>query len=312
MQRNYQICTSTPTIAELKEEGTWNEARDELMRNDGYESMNYLEELAEDAGFDLVKKKKEKYEHTVKHECNETCKFGIPFDIEEMEHTNCLIVGANRTGKTRLACAIASVVKTFNWRVLVFDNSGKWKEVSDMQSCYMVTESNFDREYVFPEESCIFDMSLLKPNQQQQFVDKALEILWNTQVKDCKQKVLVILEEGQLYMRNIRWESSQNLMRIASVGRNWGIRVLTIVCDLALLDPAYTRLAAQRYYGRLYSESNSKRRFRSYHGGDWLKIVLELDVGCFIYMNKNSLKIVKIPLFKPKRQIVVSRQVVNA
>jgi hypothetical protein len=45
----------------------------------------------------------------------------------------------------------------------------------------------------------------------------------------------------------------------------------------------------------------SKRRFRNYYGLDWCRIAQELDLGFFIYLLRDKLKVVHVPLFEPKR-----------
>ena len=86
-----------------------------------------------------------------------------------------------------------------------------------------------------------------------------------------------------------------------SAGRNHAIRILAVSVDLALIDSAFIRLCGQRYYGRLNIEENSKRKFRNYHGLDWTRVATELDLGYFIYLLRDRLKIIHVPLFQPKR-----------
>ena len=281
----------TPTLAELRENGFLSLAQSELMRD------NARAQSEEWVGYN---------EHVAKYDSSLTYNFGIPFDIEEQEDSNNLITGANKTGKSRLACGIASVLQTFDWKIRVFDNVGIWKKISDIPVFYMITKRNYDKEekewvYPFPETSMIFDMSLLKPIMQKKFVDSVLEKLWNKQVKNGSRWTLIILEEFQLYGRNIRGSAAQNILRIMSAGRNHKIRVLAITVDLALIDTVFIRLCSQRYYGRLSIEENSKRKFRNYHGLDWCRIATELDLGFFIYLVKDKLQVVNVPCFETKR-----------
>lgn len=140
------------------------------------------------------------------------------------------------------------------------------------------------------------------PDHQKLFVDKVLRDLWDSRVNNpSNQWALVVFEEAQLFMRNIRGSVSQNLLRIASAGRDLKVRILAITVDLALIDPSIIRLCSQRYHGRLGIEDNGKRKFRGYYGGDWCRIAQELDLGFFIYLFKNKLKVVHVPLFEPKR-----------
>ena len=191
---------------------------------------------------------------------------------------------------------------------MAIDNTGIWHKISDIPTFYTMREQrNYDPQskewyYPFPTSSTIFDTSLLIPDLQKSFVNDVLERLWNAQVRNpSKQWTLIILEEAQLFMWNIRGSVAQNLLRICSVGRNQGIRTLAITVDLALIDASFIRLTSQRYYGRLNIEENSKRKFRNYHGLDWCRIAQELDLGYFIYLLRDKLKIVHVPLFQPKR-----------
>ena len=236
----------------------------------------------------------------------ESGKFSIPFNVEEQQDSNTLVCGANKTGKSLLSCGITSILQNLNWKIVAFDPVGNYKTISDIPTYYNVTKTNYDREekkwfYPYPEDSIIFDMSLLKPIQQKSFVDTVLEQLWDTQVKNSSRRTLVILEEFQLYGRTVRGSASQNILRIMSAGRNHKIRVLAVTVDLALIDTAFIRLTSQRFYGRINVEENSKRKFKNYHGGDWLRICQELDLGYFVYMLRDKLKVVKVQCFETKR-----------
>ena len=236
-------------------------------------------------------------------------KFNIDFDIPEQQKSNTLISGTNNTGKSRLACGICSILKNIDWKIVAFDNVGIWRKISDIPSFYQIRKArNYDPEtkswyYPYPIKSTLFDMSLLIPDLQRSFVNDCLERIWNTQVRmSTKQWTLIALEEFQLYGRSIRGSVSQNILRVMSAGRFHKLRVLGITVDLALCDPAFIRLCQQRYHGRLGIEGNAKRRFRDYYGIDWCRIATEgLDVGYFIYLLRDKLKIIYIPLFETKR-----------
>jgi hypothetical protein len=229
-------------------------------------------------------------------------------NIEETQKSNILISGTNCTGKSRLSCYIASILQTLSWKIIVFDPCGIYQKISDIPFFYIVTKhKNYDAEkkvwlFPFPKTSMIFDMSLLKPCDQKKFADVVLDKLWNQQVKNGSQWTLIILEESQMFMQNIRGSISQSILRICSAGRNHKIRMLAVTPDLALLDTAYIRLSQQRYHGKLAIEENSKRKFRAYYGCDWTRIATELDLGYFIYMLRNRLKVVCVPLFETKRK----------
>jgi len=235
-------------------------------------------------------------------------KFDIPFDIQEAMKSNILVSGSNATGKSRLSAGICSILQTFNWKILCFDNTGVWRQISDLSTVYQLSENrNYDKEreewyYPFPAESMIFDTSLLLPVMQKSFVDDVLRRLWNAQVWNPQnQWTLVALEEFQLFGRDVRSNVAQNILRICSAGRNHKVRVLAITVDLALVDSAFIRLCGQRYHAKLSIEENAKRKFRAYYGLDYTRIATELDLGFFLYYLNEKLKIIHVPLFQPSR-----------
>jgi len=235
-------------------------------------------------------------------------KFDIPFDIQEAMKSNILVSGTNHTGKSRLACGICSVLQTFNWKIVAFDNTGIYQKISDIPFFYRLSQNrNFDKEreewyFPFPTESMVYDMSLLLPIQQKSFVNDVLERIWNAQVYNPQnQWTLLALEEAQLYLRDIRGISGQNILRCASAGRNHKIRVLAITPDLALIDSAFIRLTNQRYHAKISSEENGLRKFRNFYGLDNTRITRELELGYFLFYLNDKIKIIHVPLFQPSR-----------
>lgn len=223
------------------------------------------------------------------------------FDLPECQRSNLLISGTNNTGKTNLACLVASVLQRLGWRVVAFDSSGAWLEQSDIPVYATV---NFDSEsetFKIPlfQDSILYDLTLLLPTEQTQFVDLVLLDLRHRQLEsDRKRWTMVFLEEAQLYCKNVRGTVSQNILRIMSVGRNQRVRVCCVSPDLALLDNSFIRLTGQRFHARLGIEENGKRKFRAYYGLDWLRVTLEHDLGFYTYLLKDKLQVVKVPLFE--------------
>lgn len=231
--------------------------------------------------------------------------FRVEFDIGEAKKSNILISGTNSTGKSRLAAGIASILQEQGWRIIVFDNCGVWRKISNVPTYTLVTALNvLGKVYPMFNESIIYDIPLLTPDMQKQFVDQVLRDLWDSRVNsDSEQWILVVLEEFELYGRNTRGSTAQNLFRMMHAGRNLKIRVLRITTDLALIDASFIRLCQQRYHARLSIEENSKRKFRAYYGGDWTRIATEgLDLGYFIYLLRDKLKLIHVPLFQTTRK----------
>jgi hypothetical protein len=188
------------------------------------------------------------------------------------------------------------------WKVIVFDNSGVWRDISDIPY-YIEVEP---RQYYYMVQtlgvSAIYDISNLIPKDQQRFTDMFLQHVWDNRLSYGFEWLMVILEEAQLYARNIRGKVAQNLLRIGSAGRNRQVRVVAITPDLALIDASLIRLCGQRYHARLGIEENAKRKFRAYYGKEITKTATELQTGEFLYLNNNQLTKIQAPLFEPLSQ----------
>jgi hypothetical protein len=222
-------------------------------------------------------------------------------DLAEIEASNILISGTNKTGKSRLAAGICSVLQSFDWKILVFDNSGAWRTISDLPF-YVKLRTDSDR-YRLPvtSQSLLIDTSNLTIDYQRELVDKTALDLWLHRDQYGSRWILLVFEEFQLFGRTIRSRQTQNLLRIMTAGRNKQIRVLAVTVDLALIDAALIRLCSPRFHARLGVEENSKRKFRAYYGTDWTETATDLKLGEFVRLSTNRLDLVSIPLFKPKR-----------
>jgi len=294
-RQNGMMASITPSFQELLEGGYVFSATHALMvDNPTHEAYAHLEKEAHAHGYVLKKESIGYLKSCLKHSM-----FSIPFDLQQAERTNTLISGGNYTGKSRLACGIASLVSHFKWHVICFDNSGIWRHISDLP-CVFTVEKSIP---LMSDTSLIYDLSFLKPSTQRKLIEKFLEDFWNyTRRLRRKERMqtLLIFEEFELIGRNARY--ADNLHRILHVGRNLKIRSLAITTDLALIDPSFIRLCQQRYHGKLGIEENSKRKFRNYYGNDYTRIACEgLEVGDFIYLNRGKLRVVSVPLFEAKR-----------
>lgn len=224
-------------------------------------------------------------------------KYLYPLDIDEAKRSNILVTGTNQTGKSLLSMAIADILMNEDWRVLTFDSVGHWREKSSIPEYLIATQKNL--EWTITDESLIYDISRLLPFFQREYLEVVLSELWNHAIETKPNYwSLIILEEAHLYMRYIRGLVSQNLMRMASVGANWKIRILAISPSLTGLDSEFIRLSQQRHHFRLGNELNSKRRMRAYYGLDYTRISLKLPIGTCLYYLNEKLTICSLPLFK--------------
>jgi len=268
-----------PTLEELREEGFIISAQHSLMRDP------IANPIAK-----WVTKEKPK-----------TQVYPFAFDWREAEKSNILVSGTNSTGKSRLACKLAHILKTLGWRIICFDNSSVWQKISDLEICITISEDeNFYQIPILEDKSVVYDISQLIPQEQKKLIDFVLRDVWENRNGENFEWLLIILEEFELYGRTTRGNIAQNIFRIMHAGRNRMIRTLAISTDLALVDSSFIRLCSLRYHGRINFEANSKRRFRQYYGKEWLQIANSLELGNFIYLNRDKLQQIKVPLFEAK------------
>lgn len=224
--------------------------------------------------------------------------YDFELDIPLLEKTNLLISGSNASGKTTLSCKICNILKTFDWSIIVFDNVGNWKTRSDLD--YFVEVQPFAN---YPEnilkENVVFDISNIHLNWQRATVNYILSLLWNTRTVNETQHLLVVLEESEIYCKNLRGAVNQEILRIMHSGRNRKIRVLAITTDLALLDTTFIRLCQQRFHGRIGIEENSRRKLKAYYGKECLETVENLSLGEFLYLHNTTLKVIRSEDYQP-------------
>jgi len=292
-RQNHKINLNNPEIDELLENGDFEKARNSLMRSETRQYKDYVEKEARSLGL-----LKDESIDMSKHACK------LSYDFEEQKKSNTLITGMNQVGKSRLAMLLASTLRENDFNVIAFDNSGSWKDVSDLPNYNLVSKEN--KANISPSRNMLLDISLLRPSDQRTFVDQVLEYFWLSHVNaNSKEWQIIILEEFQLYGRWLRGRLSENIYRIMSVGANQKIRIIAITPSMSLIDPLFIRLCSQRFHFKLSIEENSLRKFRRYYGGDFTKIVQNLDVGFCLHYLKGKIRIVKVPLFKGIEKVIV-------
>ena len=280
----------TPTIAEMKESGFYQTAQHLLMCSNPYKIV-------------VEKPSKSTFKPTAKF-----TDFYDLLDLEECKASNILVSGTNKTGKSRLACGVASVLQSLGWKVIAFDNSGSWKSISDIPNLLVLEPNRTEYNLPLTKKSLLVDISNLTLDKQKELVDSVCSDIWINRGLYGSGWLLLILEEFELYAKNLRGTATQNLKRICHAGRNKQVRVLGVTTDLSLVDPSFIRLTQQRFHARLGIEVNCKRRFRGYYGKEWLEVATRLQLGEFIRLVRDQLSLVRVPLFEPKRKPQLQQQ----
>lgn len=222
----------------------------------------------------------------------------LPLSVKECKRSNVLVSGTNSQGKSLWSMYICDRLMRKGFQIMVFDNSGVWKRKSSIPFYIQVKDQWFSFKDEFLDMNIIFDISLLLPDYQKSFIELVLNEVWLDRAENPNPKwLLIVCEESQLYLRNIRSLISQQFFRVASAGRNLKIRVLAISPSIVSVDSEFRRLSQQRYQFKLPNELNTVKRFKSLYGKDWVKKALNLKVGqCLYYLNEQIRK-VKVPLF---------------
>jgi hypothetical protein len=279
--RNGDPCFSvTPTTEELSENGFIQTARSMLM-TDQYRSQvegkDYVENLED-----------------------------FTFDVSEALQNGIYTVGTRGCGKSDLNMYVAQKLMSEGIIVLVFDPSVDWIKRSNVSK--YVTVQPF-APITIPTESIIYDVSLLTPPQQREFVERFNRALVEYQISNTKEKwYFCIFEEAHtyFYQGSLKSTAMQYTVRALTQGRNFRISMALITQFSSMLDKDSMKFMVQRYFG-VSNEPNDV----SYLKGFLNKHVQELktlDSGEFLYFNKGKISKVHIESFKSevrKTQIVI-------
>ena len=278
--RNGDPSFITPTEQELKENGHWQCAVSELMRS------NHRSEIESDY-VDFPQ------EFTV--------------NIEQLFQSNGLILGSRHTGKSDLAMLISDAIKN-NAVVLVFDPSKDWIERSSIKR-YMKVEPHTILDV--PNESVVFDISLLSPTQQQATLERFSRTLFEhqAQTQDRKQ-YLVICEEAHtcFYQNVMRSKNAVNSVRMLSVGRNVDICCLLISQFASMLDKFCVKHSTSQVWLGFTREPNDLKYLRQFLGSQ-VELLPKLNDGEFLYLTRKGTQKIAIEPYEgttAKEQIVVS------
>jgi len=142
-----------------------------------------------------------KISNAAKHDSSMTYD-GFPLDLAELKKSNVLVSGTNQQGKSRASMFLADIAMRENWQIVVFDNVGIWKHKSSIPIFYEVSEVSMS--YVLTEQSIIYDISLLLPSYQKEFVENVLADLWKMKLENPNGKwLLVIFEDSSYTLRTL-------------------------------------------------------------------------------------------------------------
>lgn len=277
----------TPAREELKESGYYLESRNELMRGEGYEALDYLERIARESGFELVKAKKD----------NRYCEDLEIFPIEAILREGAFATGGRGSGKTNLLKLLVVEALKRKVRVKVFDPTLAWKtffleRIKVKRKSY--TPSLWNRTY---------DTSRLSVLENRNFVSEMLakdveEAIVSTDM-GYKPSCLVVIEEAQniIPSHSLRAKRFLEISRFITQSRNFGMSYILSTQRCASVDVNAIEVSGIRYFFKLEGERNLRKvRF-------WLpKFVVwrlrDLKVGEAYIQFGSKFRLARLPKFE--------------
>lgn len=286
--RNHSISSINPEVSELKESGTYEEAKRELMRSEDSEYQTYIEKEAARLG--LISDKVE----------GEVCGFEI--DIEELVRSGLSIAGGKGTAKSNLAMIIADKLLRKGFVVKVFDISRVWEKKSSVPNLIQVKNDSSLRIDLY--QSTIFDLSRLTPKACKDFISKVLQLEWNYQLdvaEEERKTIIYVFEEVQFLVPqgSLRSNEAQYVLRLMTTGRNFQLGYIGITQRPALSDTSVFELSFQRYFSRMDGQNDIKK-VSNYVGAEKAGQLQNLRLGQFYYDRGAETKLIETEEFKSR------------
>lgn len=226
-------------------------------------------------------------------------------DIKEVFESNALILGSRHTGKSDVAMLICDRAKKEGAIVVVFDPSLDWIARSSIMRYIRVDRP---RSLEVPDQSVIYDISLLSPMQQTKIVERFSKRLFKAQAEATDRKqYLVIFEEAHTYFPQgcMRAKKLQNTVRLLSVGRNVDIACVLISQFASMLDKFAVKHSLSQTWFAFTKEPSDIRYLKQILDED-VEQLTKLEDGQFVYLTRD--KVSKISI-KPHRSNVAKIEV---
>ena len=293
MGKNWKISSNTPEVDELVESGEYREAQHDLMRSEGHEVLSHLEELAIDAGYDLVKKKKHATEYC--HNLEE-------FPIERILREGCFVTGGRGSGKTNLQKLLVQKALSRKIRVKVIDTCLAWKT-------YPLERIKVNSEYVPNLWNRVYDLSRLSVLETRSFVSDMLqrdtkEGIISTDM-GYKPSCLIVIEEAQnvIPSNSLRSKQFMEISRFITQGRNFGMSYIASTQRPASVDINLIENSGVNYWFRLQGARNiQKARYWLSKFETWK--LRDLETGmCYLQIG-SKVKLLRLPKFEEQRIVI--------
>lgn len=260
----------TPTESELVEGGFIQAAKSQLMRD---------------------RNRKQIEEYFVPDQLHASA---FQFDVKEALANGVYVCGTTGSGKSDMAMMHADAMMKAGATVLVFDGTRDWISRSSIPN-YVTIKPNQKIPIILNHKNVIFDMSLLNPIEQKEFVKGVCKILWRHQVQHGTHWYYLIFEEGHIYFPQGCMRSNQyaSLVQLVTGGRNYKIRFEIVTQFSAMIDKNVMRYMRQRYCGYT-DEPNDIGYVGDMIGREYKDKLKTLKAGQFLYKHGNKVSLTEI------------------
>jgi len=232
----------------------------------------------------------------------------FPFSYREALERGTFISGMPKSGKTNLGKIIATQLLHCGYTVRCFDSSQAWLQ-SDIP--YYVNINSFmdlGKADIPLEQSCVFDVSALLPEEQAVFTGEILDRDFEVaRTEGLPNWTIYIIEEAQLVIPSgsLRSKYAQTTFRMVSVGRNFKQRFIMLTQRPADIDVKALSRVGQAYIGQHWEENDIRKlsRLLGYKFEECRRALSSLQLGEFVYFSPYTKvkEIVKTPAFVQSR-----------
>lgn len=304
-ERNHNVTSITPTESELKENGFYEQAKNELMRNEEtHQVLSYLEQQAYSLGYRLIPKGRFEQQNYVdlKTLCSEILKFGGLF-----------IVANKGMGKTNTLMEIARELRTdIRNRVVIFETFPLWLHEFDTMPYVYIKDGDViqnDKKFkslrhgeikrlLNTHKDLLFCLAIEDTDRLSFFISQVIYHFYRQRYLTAYKYGLEAIKENLIFV----CEESQNLFdstilnkilfrrlrKIYSESRNFKIHYVMAsqrLQDLNTKIRARTRLLV----GRVSLDDYELKISRLLRHSQYRREVLEFEVGQFLYPAADSL-----------------------
>jgi hypothetical protein len=272
---------NSPEDSELMEDGFYQQAVSELMRNNPKAETVEWENYNENFG-------------------------DLRFDLEEAMRSGVLISGTTGTGKSDVGMYLTDELAKHGITIIVFDSSQDWQKRSNVPLYETLTSPHID---TVPESSIVFDISRLAVQERQRLIESFSETLYRHQsMNTSRRQYFLVFEEGSSYFKEgfMRGKRFSNTAMLMSEGRNYGVRFMVITQFFASIDKTAMRYMKQRYFG--YTDEKNDVAYVKAFLGEQASKLKDLHAGEFMYYNAGKTTKISIEPYEcenTKTQIVI-------